>query len=166
MISHKYQKHKFYNSEKDSSKHYASQQYMFSDLIQTPLNTDRFIGNNNSANINHCLEEAFLKVACVIDKPTLISQMTVCIKQPNANFNNIAFDLIRISRPEGKADILGDNIVFSLIIPAKSVKHTYTAFSRSSAFTPVSLNKGDLIALRVDPGPENTVDFYATATVT
>jgi hypothetical protein len=165
MIRHKSKKINLYNSEKACDDYSPLQLLFFSDTPNTCSNEHRFIGIANSAEVNICMEEAFLKVACVIDRSMTVSQMTATVKQPTMPFPDIAFDLIRIHKAQGEIQILEDSIILSVTVPETNVTHKYSAYTKSCSFSPVLLNRGDLLAIRVDPGPNNTSAFGVSVSV-
>lgn len=167
MIRHKTKKTKLYSSEKDiaTTQHKSKEQIFFSDTSGAPNALHRFIGQGNSAIVTNGMEDAFLQVACTINAPTLVSKITATIKQPDTSFEDIAFDLIKVSSSNGPINIVGDSIVLSVSIPSSEVFHKHAIYSESTTFSPIMLKEGDLIAVRIDPSKNNKAAFYAAVTI-
>lgn len=166
MIRQKSTKKRVYARDKgESSDRHLSEYIFFSDAAGLPTASHRFVGQGNSAIVVNDMEDAFLQVTCVIGRPTLISSITATIKQAETSFEDIAFDLIRISSTNGPINMLGDSVVMHVTVPGREVFTKNTVYSQSATFSPILLNTNDLIAIRVDPGEANQCAFYAAITI-
>jgi len=141
------------------------EQLFFSDDPNLENFQDRFIGQGTSSEINQSLEEAFLSVAYLINAPTVVSEISAIVKNPSDRFENIAFDLIQVSAKNGQILITGDSIVLHVSINGDNTHKKNNVYYDTWTFQSILLEKGDLIAIRVQPNSSSMSRFTTAVTI-